>query len=412
MQHFNMSGIRVKTLLMLIFLAVFITCVDPYFPHLSGYESLLVVDGLITDENAAYLVRISRTKQERDDSTVFVSDATVYITDDEGRQSNLMLDAPGTYKTDSASFTGEAGRSYTLHFETSDGRIYESEPCLMFPVPGIDSIYYEKHEEPGNEWKEGIEGILIYLDSEHGDENQYYRWDFEETWKFKVPNPTKFIYINETDIYETPDVKEFCWRSHLSDDILINSVPFGQSNRIRREPLTFIAPARSDRLEMLYSILVKQYSVSEKEYNFWDGLKMVNESGGDIFESQPFAVPGNIHNINNPDEHILGYFQVSSVKEKRLYISKGELGEMNLPAYNYPCELLYRSPEDYPYPFRTTFDEIYQLYCVFQNKYAFVGPLYYPGTFTLRKLVFTPRECANCELTGNSKRPAFWKDMK
>jgi hypothetical protein len=406
-----MTKIRFRSLFLFFFIFSLITCIDPYYPHLSGYNSLLVVDGMVTDQNAAYIVRLSRTKQDRNANTLMISDATVFITDDKANKTYLKSSGSGIYKTDSLQFIGSEGQTYILHLITTDGEEYESEPCLMYPVPDIDSIYFEKHEDPGTNWSEGNTGLLISLDAKPGDENQFYRWDYEETWKFKVPNPSRFIYISDTDIYAIPDVKEYCWKNQKSDDILIHSVHTGQNSHIGGEPIKFIATQKSDRLTLQYSILVKQYSVSEEEYDFWNGLKMVNESGGDIFESQPFSVMGNIRNINNPDERVLGYFQVSALKQQRKNISLSDIASLDLPNYIYPCALIAKSPDDYPPPFRTSFNEIYRMFCVDRSEYAFVEPLYYPGTFNLLKLVFTTKECADCEVTGTSTKPDFWIDI-
>ena len=406
-----MPKVRFKSLCALFLVAALITCIDPYYPHLSGYDSLLVVDGLITNENSSYTVRLSRTRQDNNANTIMISNATVYITDNEANTTYLQNNGTGIYKTDSLKFIGTLGRSYVLHILTNDDKEYESAPCFMYSVPDIDSIYFAKHEELGTNWSEGNTGILISLDSEPGDETQFYRWGFEETWRFKVPSPARYIYINEKTIHEISDVKEFCWKNRKSDEILIHAVHPGQKNYIEGEPISFITTKKSDRLTLQYSILVKQYSLSEKEYNFWSDLQLVNESGGDIFESHPYSVTGNMHNINNPEERVLGYFQVSAVKQKRKNISYNDIAGMDLPTYTYPCEIIARNPSDYPPPFNTTFDELYKLFCVDQHKYAFVEPIYYPGTFSLYKLVFTAKECANCELTGTRTKPDFWDNI-
>jgi hypothetical protein len=409
----NLAKIHIvrKVLLIVFFAIALITCIDPYYPQLKGYESLLVVDGLITNEDASNIIKLSRSKQNRDDSTEMVSDATVYITDDEETRINLKNCGFGIYKTDSSEFTGMIGRTYILHVITGDGNEYESDPCFMSSVPGIDSVYYEKHEVPVTNLEDGNTGILISLDSEPGDEKQFYRWSYKETWKFKIPIPVRYVYVRETLIYEIPVVKEYCFKNRVSDEILINRVNFGQDPHLKEVPIKFIATDKSDRVSLLYSIQVKQYSISEKEYKFWSDLQMVNESGGDIFESQPFSVVSNIHNLNDPDERILGYFQVSAAKEKRIFISPHDITWMDLPIYHYPCEIVARNPGDYPPPFNTTFDEIYLMFCVWDDEYVFVEPIYFAGTFILNRLAFTKKECANCEWTGTSEIPDFWIDI-
>ena len=414
-----MFKLGLKLIIALAFVFIFNTCIDPYNPNLSGYTSLLVVDGLITDANTSYTVRLSRTFQDQNSTPPPVSDATVFITDDAGNNCNLINEGSGVYKTDSTQFSGVPGRTYVLHIKTSDGSEYESDACLMNPVPDIDSIYFAKDQQLVNNGTLSQDGISIYLDSKEGDNNQYYRWVYEETWKFKVPSPKKFNYI-KTDDPDNPifmpitDVKEFCWKNGQSDEILIRSVSEGQSKKISKQPVIFIATGESDRLLLQYSILVKQYSVSKNEFDFWNNLKQINEIGGDIFAKQPYTVLSNIKNINNPKERVLGYFQVSAVSQQRKYILYRDVALMGLPFYSYPCntlklDLSYLPPGCLNCP-PPTWDDLYWHLSIALD-YTFTEPIYYNVADGLLYLVFTRPECANCELTGTSKKPDFWVDL-
>ena len=405
---------KLKSFITVFFAVTLCTCIDPYSPKLRGYESLLVVEGLITNEKAPYEIKLSRTILGADAIPEKVSDAVVSVTDESGNQTILNNFGEGIYRTNSAVFTGAMGKTYTLDILTNDGKEYESEPCVMLPVPEIDSLYYEKNVGFTNNQSETHEGISIYLDSKEGDEsNKNYRWEFEEIWKFRIPDPKRFNYINDTTILPVDNVKEFCWRQQKSSEILIHSISTGQTNIIKKEPLFFISPDLSDRLTIQYSILVKQYSISKKESEFWDNLKKVNESSGDIYGSQPFPVISNISNINNPGERILGYFQVSAVSQKRKYITFRELAGFNFPNYNYGCTRIESSPADYmksKYHEEVTFDDVYRIWKALPN-YTFIEPIYDPETRKLLKLVFTTRVCADCEYTGTLKKPDFWIDL-
>jgi len=407
-----MLKVRPKSIISIVAVFTLCTCIDPYIPNLKGYDPLLVIDGLITDANASYTVRLSRTFQEQNSDPLMVSDATVFITDDIGNSTYLDNKGNGIYKTDSIEFQGIIGRTYMLHVQAKGGGIYESEPCVMQPVPDIDSIYFARDQEIINNGTETQDGIRIYLTSKEGEINQYYRWAFEETWKFKVPNPKRYNYINDSTIVTVGEIKEFCWKNRESDGILIHSIGPGESGTIMKEPIFFIAADQSDRLLIEYSILVKQYSISKREYDFWNDLNQVNVSGADIFAKQPFTVTSNLRNINNSRERVLGYFQVSAVKQKRRNIPFSEIVGLNLPFYHYPCEIILKDPNDYPSPSgpEMTWNQIYAMFCV-TSDYYFIEPLYIPGTDQLQKLIFSRPECANCELTGTRKKPDFWVDL-
>jgi hypothetical protein len=397
-----------KTVIALAAVLILYTCIDPYSPKLKGYGSLLVVDALITDENASYTIKLSRTIQKQNAIPEAISDAKVYITDDVGGRTDLEITGDGVYKTDMIAFRGVVGRSYILHIITREGEEFESAPCLMQAVPDIDSIHFARDTELINNGTESNDGIRIYLNSKGGANDKYYRWDFVETWKFKVPTPTRSVYVNERVILSVSDVREYCWKSKKSDDILIRRINSGEPEYIEKMPVNFIASDKSDRLMLQYDILVRQYSISRQEYEFWNNLTKVNESGDDIFAKVPYPVISNIQNINNPAELVLGYFQVSAVKQKRKEISFSDIVGFNLTFYHYPCIRIEDSPYIIPWVnFRPplTWDDIYQMYTT--SGYTFVEHKYIEGTTTLDRLVFTTPECADCELTGTREKPLF-----
>jgi Domain of unknown function (DUF4249) len=393
-------------------------CIDPYAPHLDSYQKLLVVEGLITNEKIPFEVRLTRTFQSIDSVPEVVDDAIVYITDDEGNMSNLDPSGNGIYKTDSSTFKGEPGKTYILHIQTPDGHKYESEPCIMMPVAGIDSVYFTKDEVTDNINNKTTTGLRIYLNSgEPPDGNKYFRWEYEETWKFKLLFPKRYNYVNETIIIKLDNVKEYCWKSNKSTEIITGSVSNGQKSSINQQPVLFIPSDQSDRLTVQYSLLVKQYSISEKEFDFWTNLNQVNQSGGKIFDKQPYSVISNICNIDNADEKVLGYFRVSAVKTKRIVIIPDYLLDMNLPGFHYNCPEYVVNPLTYvqplpPPPWVTppTFDEIYEMF-MHDGGFKFVEPVYNDTTKELTNLIFAPNDCSDCTLTGSIIKPDFWTDL-
>ena len=384
-----------KRILAFIILVAAASCIDPYIPNIKGYKSLLVVEGLITNENSSYKIKLSRTAKDVSSNPAKVTDADVYFTDGDGIKTHLQNSGDGYYKTDSTSLTGVIGQKYTLQIITSDGKEYKSEECTMLPVAGIDTVYYEKGEEISGTLGESFTGIKIFLNSSDATgKNQYFRWAFEEVWKFLLPIPQRYIYINDSTFNEVPLVKDVCWKRNMSGEIVTNSILPGEANYINKQLIQFIAPVKSDRLTQQYSILVKQYSVSEKEYGFWNNLKKVNESGGDIFNSPPYPVISNIYNVNDASEMVLGYFEVSAVTQKRIFITAHELDPLYLPHYSTDCVEFVTSPQDWP-----------------NGDFTFVEPVL-DSDGKLLGLGFATKVCSVCEYAGFSEKPDFWVDLE
>jgi len=410
-----------KRIFAFLFFIVAASCIDPYVPNLKNYKSLLVVEGVITNENNSYKIKLCRTTNKENSDPEKITDATVDITDGDGRKTDLQNCGNGYYKTDSTSFTGIIGQKYSLGIYTSEGTEYKSDECTMLPVAAIDKLYYEKGEDMSGVRGEAVTGLKISLNSADATGfNQYFRWTFEETWKFLLPNPKRYncLMVLNPDTYlfeEVPVVNDICWKKSQSQTILTSSILSGTTNYINGEQVQFIDPVKSDRLTQEYSILVKQYSISEKEYDFWNNLKKVSEAGGDIFDSQPYQVISNVHNVSDVGEMVLGYFGVSSVSQKRIFINSDELYPLDLPNFKTDCAEIPKSPEDWPVPpppigQPPTFYEIY--YNIMNTgEYTFIRPIFNTNK-TLQKLVYAKKICSVCEVSGFPTKPDFWIDQK
>lgn len=401
------NKVRKPLILVLLFITL-ITCIDPFNPNLKGSTSILIVDALLTNENSSYAFKLSWTSQNQNTKPVMAAGATITLKDKNGVSTNFAEASPGIYKSDSLRFLGETGNSYVLEIITSDGNEYESDTCTMFPVEPIDKIYFNKDQEFINNGSEIQDGIRIFIDSENQGDGKYVRWIYEEWWKFSVPEPKRYVYINKDDIREVDQIKQVCYAYNGSDDIEIKSTASAGTNRIEKQPILFVASDQSDRLLIRYYVEIKQLSLSKTEFEFWDHMKEINEGGVDIFEKQPFSVPSNIHNKLNPSELVLGYFQVSAVEPKSMYIVPDDIAPLNIPLYEYKCDRVEVGPDDYP-GVKMTFDKIYASYT--GSAYQFIEPIY-DLRWNLIKLAFARNYCAICTNNGSLTEPDFWVDGK
>jgi hypothetical protein len=192
-----------------------------------------------------------------------VTTAQVTVSDDLGNFYSFHEKDPGIYLSDSTIFKGEPGRKNSLHIRVSDSlgfySYYESPLVEMRPVQPIDSIYYEKITiRKSDDISKGIDNCQIYLDTHDESGNcKYFRWDFTETWEFHLH-------------YEFPNFA--CWITKASDKILLKNTTGLARDYVKKYPLNYIAET-SDRLEIKYSILANQYSLSPDEFTYWDKLK-------------------------------------------------------------------------------------------------------------------------------------------
>jgi hypothetical protein len=371
--------------LTILILSTLTGCITEYVPDLNENEELLVVEGLITDQPGPNTILIYKTlpiwtKDFRTD----LKGTTVWITDDLGNSDTLIRLKVGTYVTDSAKFIGVPGRIYTLHFTamTNDGlHTYESLPTEMIPVPPIDTIYYEKRNYIYSNLP--AEGCQIYLDTfDPSNACKFYRWEYEETWEIRLPFK---------DI-----VNQVCWASEKSSDIFLKNTALLNENRVIRYPIKLITNP-VERLLVKYSILLTQYSLNEDEYHYWEKLQNSTEQVGGLYDIIPATITGNIFCKEDIMEKVLGYFSVSAVKSKRVFIKDHFVGRNGLfdDCMSDTMKILTSLPDTIP-GIDVTFWVLYD--------YTDLVP---PTVILTNK-----KYCADCTSRGINVKPVFWDDDK
>lgn len=373
------------TLILLTIIILAEGCITKYLPELDENKELLVVEGLITDQNETNTIRLTKSLPIGKISKIKpVLGCSVSIMDDLDNIWTLKEIGDGYYITDSLNFRGVIGRKYTLliqsHGSVLNNYSYESLPMELIPVPPIDNLYWEKFLlEEGNDIYAPKEGCEIYLDA-HDDKRKcnYFRWDFTETWEIILP-------------FSVPN--KVCWVTNESGSILIKNTSLLTQTLVRRFPVNLITPA-TDRLKEKYSILVNQYSINEAEYEYWDKMQRLTEHSGTLYDNIPFSAQGNIYCVEDPAEKVLGYFSVSAKSSRRIFIADSLSGMVQL--YN-DCPI---SP---PIPFGEPVPTLgIDIWIIFDYSY-YVPPI----------IIYTDKKfCADCTTRGTKIKPPYWDDDK
>jgi hypothetical protein len=369
---------------MVLFFLGFAGCVTEYMPKTEENQDLLVVEGLITDQPGQNKIIISRSLPLGIRSEARpVTGASVSVSDNQGSVTYFRELGKGNYEPSDPNFRGVIGRIYKLHIRSYSVsqlfRNYESFPMELKPVPPIDSLYYEKITISGPDiYNNTIDGCQIYV-STHDPTNKcrYLRWKAVETWEIRLP----YTVQNHT-----------CWVIDNTENINVKSTASLSDAVVKKHPLFFISN-HSDRLRVKYSGLVSQYSISEDEYNFWEKLQNLVEETGGLYDIIPSNIPGNIFCVDDPSEKILGYFSVSAVSTKRIFVKDQFKGQFT-PYTNDACvaDTLFNG-EFIP-------DLNVNVWILRDNQ----TPPY--------KVITYSKECADCTTRGTTREPDFWKDDK
>jgi len=357
-------------------------CKKPYNPPVvANNGSYLVVEGVINSGSTPTTITLSRTVNISSNVTINpVTGATLTVESDQNAVYPLTETGVGNYTSPGLNL--DNARQYRLRIKTS-GNEYLSDFVPVNITPPIDSIGY-------NIVSVADTGIQVYVNSHNSNTNsRYYRWDYSETWRFHAQYFCMYI-SNGSNAFllRQPDQWRFyCFSSDSSSDIVLGSSAKLQDNVIYQNPVVFI-PKTSEKIELEYSILLREYSLTADAYTFWTNLKKNTEQLGSIFDAEPSEIAGNVHNTTNADEPVIGYVSVGTVQSKRIFIRRNDLPGPWVPTTPYSCSIqgvgvqgpsfLYPLPNDFV-------------------------PMDAAGS------TYTSTECADCTIRGTQTVPPFWK---
>ncbi|HRE67182.1 MAG TPA: DUF4249 domain-containing protein [Cyclobacteriaceae bacterium] len=297
-----------------------ISCISSYEPKLEPDSPKLTVDGWISDQPGTYTITLRYSSPYINNEIVFTryaENASVTITDDAGGETQLTYEGTGKYQT-SPTFAGQAGRSYVLNIMLQDGTFYQSQPEMLKPVPPIDTIY--------TSYKELSKGFLrgefsVFFDfMDLAGTKDYYQWDWTH-YKLEQYCHITPSHSNEYD-FLVANCCGPCWSiDRCYGCINIFSDTYYEDKKISRVPVLKI-PYDS---KAPYFVQIRLKSLTESAFKFWYIVsEQINNSGG-IFDKPPVTIKGNIVNVNNPNDQVLGYFGASAIYEVPIYIDRSKI---------------------------------------------------------------------------------------
>ncbi len=404
-KYLDRDNILVHTILLSLLL-ISSSCVEPYDISGFDFEKVLVVDARFTNEQTAHYVKLNYTRDPKDYKSEPLSGADVWITDNDGSEIVFEESEPGIYLTDS-SVAGVAGKEYQLSISISEGQLYQSKKVKLLPSPPIDSIYTSYEERIVSD-AEGIRrGIQFFLDT-HDETGQvrYLKYEWEETYEVRAPYPALYRYESSSDsaIFLEEQVN-VCYAKGQSSQIILASSANLSEPKLSGVDIRYISD-QTDQLKYAYSLLATQYAIDVEAYNFYREVVENNESTGSLFGKQLGAIIGNITNTENQEEIVLGYFEVSGVTRKRVFIRYEDLdGRFNWPQDRYSCSgSMIKSISDRDslvyYTNGLGMGILNAQYCDSVN-----NPTMCPFVF---KADLAPRYCTDCRFRGPSVKPEFW----
>ncbi|NUN99943.1 MAG: DUF4249 domain-containing protein [Saprospiraceae bacterium] len=268
----------------------FHSCIDALeFTPTEG-EKLLVVDGKLSASAGVQTLRLSETGVVgRSDNFSPVTGATITLQDDEGRVVGYSETAPGIYQFSGNLIQGTSGRTYTLHIQ-SRGKTYVSKAETMPQRIEADSSFFSI---ANSKFVYVYSSVQIPADLARG---PFLKWRINNVYQVNEVycgpfDPTNVCYVTQTFSNQLLPI--------LDGSLLAR----GEAAR------PFVAVKEADKAfgEVAYFNLYME-TLTPDAFKYWNKVSLLLTQSGSFFDAPPGAIRGNIINVNNPEELVLGYF--------------------------------------------------------------------------------------------------------
>ncbi|RYF95019.1 MAG: DUF4249 domain-containing protein [Chitinophagaceae bacterium] len=354
-------------------------CKEVYKPAIiSSPSSYLVIEGVLNTGPAPTEIKLTRTFKLDDTARVQPErNAQVTVEGKDNTTRSLTMTGNGIYTSPDLQLV--INHEYRLRIQTVNGKEYLSEYVAARKTPVIDSVGFRREEK----------GVRIYANA-HDDANttRYYRFEFDETWEQRTFYNSAYKYVNGVVLRRTlADNVSTCWRDNKFTSVILWSTASLESDIVFRAPILFISNG-DERLAVRYSVMVRQYALDKRGYEFYEQMRRNTETLGTVFDAQPSETRGNFYSTTDPKEFVIGYLSASTIEEKRYFIERSQVPD-------------WRFIQDCPeVPIENAAQKIKDAYDEGLSIYGMLGFSHYQGA---------KAECVDCTARGGSLiKPSFW----
>lgn len=362
------------------------SCVYDFHPDVAGRAGYVAIEGdILVGDTCRFDVRLSTDLEDKRNEGEPLS-YTLRVESSDGSVFPLQDNIVDLTSAD-------ISREYRLVVEVTAPfhRTYASQWESVQITPPIDSLVYDISEDRST--------MDISVSTHSEGPGGYYRWDAAEIYEyhsaiysieFYVPPGTVYkgkTYPQEAIIpFEDGENYYYCWKSqHRSDLLTASTMDLAEDRLVNHTLYSF---SNMDReVSSLYFVELSQTRLSEEGYRYWEKMRSNSTDVGGLFSPEPLELRGNIVNVDDSDELVLGFIGVSTVSRVSMYINNSEeqFSYWRGPSYGDIVLIPYLWNNYWRSGYRFAF-------------YSEDGPLWFPG------------ECVDCTRIGGGtkERPSWW----
>ncbi|WP_347159551.1 DUF4249 domain-containing protein [Pontibacter chitinilyticus] len=313
-------------------LLLLVGCIDPINNKQNKPAKHLVVECSFTNEASLNYVRLSYSQPYPSPYNGFEENATVSISSTEGENYLFTYAKAGYYyPVGGSEARGMVGHTYTLNI-AAGGKHYQSKPVMLRqPIP-IDAIHFEVDEKTfafkGDRLAQLLPGYNVLVDyQDPAEAGDFLRWSFSTEYEV-LTQPEEFI----NPFNGLPAPKDCCSQCFLKEELQQLKVAddrLTNGRTVLNQNVLFIPFERY--LGVKNKLKVYQHTITQEAYDYFRILVQQKENTGTVFDAPPAEVKGNIFNMNDAGEQVIGFFDVSGVSMKEITILRRDIDYPIIP---------------------------------------------------------------------------------
>ncbi len=304
------------TFLIVTGLPVFIinSCIEKFDYVSPSDERYLVVDGIITQKNTIHKLNLNYSTYYGSLSPPKVMQAKVRLYDEYGNYEDYVESEKGVYYLYGNQIERNPGTAYFIEIQLKNGKVYHSHPQTMPGILKPDSLYVEREivneiTESGTVIEKNQLKIQINTPIKENNQPYYFIWRSNHVYSLTEVQCHPLVYPKVCYVEQPVNPEQInIFSSENLDDQPLRDFEVGR---------IYIEPFWQFYEKHFYN--VGQFSITEETYQYWETVKKIAFPTGSIFDTPPAPIRGNVYNVNDPGELVLGYFEVSAVDTIRTW---------------------------------------------------------------------------------------------
>ncbi|MEM9885359.1 MAG: DUF4249 domain-containing protein [Bacteroidota bacterium] len=329
------------------FLLLSTACIDSVEPEFQFRDNIIFIDAYALTEVGLSSVRIEKSQLGPNNFyfNAAVAEANVkFINVEEGSEVVCAENEAGFYLPP-PDFKVNSGERWKLSIELKDGRRFESSAEQVGEAVEVEEIKAEFTEDQINldAYQGFVPGHLVRIDwTDPAGEENFYLWRYKsyeplvvcqtcEQGRFREGvclEESNFRFRNFDYLCQTP-----CWLIRRGRNVQILEDRLLDGQRIENRLIAEIPFYRKQDI----LVEVQQLALSKSTYEYFKIINDILVESSSLNAPPPAALVGNLFNVDDPKEAVLGQFTAAASSTLSLFIERRNLNTLVLEPESLPA---------------------------------------------------------------------------